>query len=110
MFGDRSRRKHQAAIATWTPNELIVLKNLQDLIEQTARNTPDIAGVWDVLFAPDRDAFLVAIERYPALLTDSGSSMFDFLTLIADLMGEPRVTDRIKRGKVAVQAVREARE
>jgi hypothetical protein len=91
------------------PEEQWGRRGVFDLLDQVTLNTPLAAGAKAVLSAPDRDAFLAAIASYPELLTDKGNQIFEFAAVWSVLLGVPPVTEWIRRGQAAVQAVREAR-
>jgi hypothetical protein len=106
LGGRRHQRGRPGALSR---DELLGRRAVVDLLDQIAHNTPLAGGVSAVLTAPDRDAFLAAIERYPGLLTDEGDKAFDFAAISSQLFGVPAVTEWVRRGQTAVQAVREAR-
>jgi hypothetical protein len=108
MFGGHSRRRRRAIAATRS-EELAARQLVFDLLEQITPSTPVAAGVSAVMSAPDRDAFLAAIEQYPQLLTDDGDNAFEYIATVLQLMNAPRVIQWVRTGQAEVRAVREAR-
>jgi hypothetical protein len=110
VFGNRSRRGRRGSGGAWTASELNVQDHLRQFLAQLAQTSmPIAAGISAVIFAPDRDRLLAAIEDYPELLTDPGSAAFEAVALMTTMLGEARVTEAVQRSQASVQAIAEAR-
>jgi hypothetical protein len=85
------------------------MDGIRDYLTRIKEKMPSATGIYDVLFAPDRDALLAAIARCPELLTDQGAAGFNIVAGMAEMLGEPRVTEAIRQRQATVQAIRETR-
>jgi hypothetical protein len=110
VFGrERAQRAGSAGRPAWTAGELNALNGIRNFLTRVKGQNSITAGAYEVFFASDRDGLLAAIERCPELLTDQGAAFFEVVTLMAQMLGEPRVTEAIRDRQASVQAIREAR-
>jgi hypothetical protein len=113
MGGEDARDDQRLSASALAEAEQMALVSLYGYLSQVGAFTSDsvavlAAGVLAVLSAPDRDV-LAVIERYPELLTDSGSALFRDAVIFSQQLGVPRVIELVKRRQAEVQAVRETR-
>lgn len=88
---------------------MIAFQAVEDYLRGLASTEPLMGGLADVIFAPDRQAVLTAVEHCPDLLTDRAEAGFSLVALLATDLGTPRVTEVIERSRASVQALCEAR-